>query len=80
MGSIKQMLRESIEALSDEEAEYLLVIAKKLISRKMVKKASGTEVAFDDIRFPASPPSFETVEPLRGHGKPASELLIEDRR
>ena len=78
MSSVKQMLKESIEALSDEEARYLLAIAKDLVANRA--RGRVRESILEDVRFPSIPRSFENVEPIRGKGKPASELLVEERR
>lgn len=81
MSSVKGMLHDEIEQLTEEEARQVmsftnLMKAKKAISATLQRLA--TDVSF---RIPdEASKGFRVVEPIEGKGLPASELLVESRR
>jgi hypothetical protein len=77
MSKIKETLLNTIQQLTDEEANQTLEFIKHLGEKNATLKRLANDPAF---RLPAKTPSFKTVEPIKGKGIPASELLIRDRR
>jgi hypothetical protein len=81
MGSAKEDLRTTIEALSEAEAARAMEYIRRLRGRVSREHALGVLARNPDVRIPpAEAGAFALVEPIRGEGVPASRLLIEDRR
>ena len=81
MGSAWQTLRETVASLTEAEAakalDYIQHLRGERQSRALDHLLAG-DPAFhlpDEPRAPLPP-----VEPIRGMGVPASELLVRDRR
>jgi hypothetical protein len=81
MNSVKDILRDTIELLSDEEAHQTLEFTRCL------RKTSDTSQTL--IRLARNPTfkippqrnrAFCVVEPIQGKGITASRLLVENRR
>jgi hypothetical protein len=81
MSSIKELLHNAIESLSDEEARQLLEFARRLrreIGTSLTLERLAGDAAFE---IPSKESwSFHTVEAIQGRGIAASKLLVGDRR
>lgn len=79
MDSVKELLHNEIEQLTDEEARQIMKFAKLLRDRTTspTLKRLATDALF---RVPYSFKAFRSVEAVHGKGAPASTLLVEDRR
>lgn len=81
MGSVKEELRRTIEALSEGEAARAMEFIRRLREGVSRKDALDLLARNRDITVPTTAASgFPPVEPIHGEGIPASRLLIEDRR
>ena len=81
MSSIKELLHNTIEQLSDEETRQLLEFA-QCLRRKDSFSLSLKRLADDpafEVPLEASG-AFRVVEPIQGKGIAASKLLVEERR
>jgi hypothetical protein len=81
MSTIKESLHHTIDALTDEAAQQVLAFAQR-VQRKDPLSATLVRLA-NDPAFTVSLEEvgrFGGVQPLPGRGRPASEVLIEDRR
>ena len=79
--SVKDILREEIDRLTDDEAREMLEYTKKI--RANNEKAEIVKCLSNDpaIKIPADIyKPFSKVEAVKGKGIPASELLIRERR
>jgi len=74
MATVKQRLRDSIEALTEEQAIRTLQLVQHLLDTE--HKSSCAEI----IPPPAAAAIFAEFDPLVVPGQPVSELLIADRR
>ena len=81
MSSVKELLHNAIESLSDEEARQLLELTRRLrreIGASLTLKRLAGDAAFE---IPSKESwSFHTVEAIQGRGIAASKLLVGDRR
>jgi hypothetical protein len=81
MTQAKDLVREALERLSDEEAEEILAHVREI--EQQSERAAIFERLAGNPTFrlpaPAAGP-FRRFEPVPVTGKPASEFLIEDRR
>jgi hypothetical protein len=80
MNTVKELLHSTIETLTDQEAEAALRLVRGLRARDI--DAVLHRLA-QNPTFEVPPPGerkLRDVQPARGRGRPASELLIEDRR
>jgi hypothetical protein len=81
MGSIKEDLRATIEALSDSEAAQAVELIRHLQARASQQRTLELLARNPAVRVPlASRHGFSQVRSIRGEGVPASKVLIEDRR
>jgi hypothetical protein len=87
MASVKEILVQEVERLSDEDARRVLELLRtttagvtgrpKLTREELIRRAAG----HPGIRPPdLNAPPFRKVKPIKCPGIPASELLIRDRR
>lgn len=81
MASTRELVREALDRLSDEEAGEVLNFVREIEGRRgtsTILQRLATEPAF---RLPAAEhPPFKRVEPIVAAGRAASEILTEDRR
>jgi hypothetical protein len=81
MNSLKELLRQMIERMSDAEARQLLEFAQHLRHRRddsLTLKRLATDPAF---KVPGSGArDFYVVAPIHSKGMAASRLLVDDRR
>ena len=81
MSSVKVLLRQMIERMSDAEARQLLEFAQHLRHRRddsLTLKRLATDPAF---KVPGSGArDFYVVAPIHGKGMAASRLLVDERR
>jgi hypothetical protein len=81
MNSVKELLQDMIERMSDAEARQLLEFAQHLQHRRddaLTLKRLATDPAF---KVPASgAQDFHVVAPIHGKGMAASRLLVDERR
>jgi hypothetical protein len=81
MSSVKELLRQMIERMSDAEARQLLEFAQHLRHRRddsLTLKRLAADPAF---KVPGSGArDFYVVAPIHGKGMAASRLLVDDRR
>lgn len=82
MDSAKEMLRNTIELLNEEEVHQILEFAQRLMrERKSVSQTLQRLARDPTFHVPAEPyPVFHPIEPIQGKGIAASKLLVEDRR
>ena len=81
MTQAKELVREALERLSDEEAIELLGYARQLEEQRSRSALMKKLAQHPSISVPSSDqPSFRPFEPIQATGRPASEILIEDRR
>lgn len=81
MSSVKESLHNTIELLSEEEANQILKLMQQL--RKSSDLSSTLRrLAYDPaFEIPSNESGdFRIVEPIPGKGITASRLLVEDRR
>jgi hypothetical protein len=87
--SVKEILLQEVERLSEEDAQELLDLLRtkkdgavtpgrpKLTREELIKRAAG----HPGIHAPdPNAPPFERIEPIETRGIPASQMLIADRR
>ncbi len=81
MASTREQVREALEQMSEVEAAELLALVRRIEGRR------ERERIFDKLRGdptfrvpPPGAPDFRHFDPIEITGKPASEMLIEDRR
>ncbi len=81
MTQAKELVREALERLSDDEAEELLAHIRE-IERQRERVAILNRLAGDPTFSLPAPDGrpFRRFEPVPVKGRPASELLIEERR
>ena len=81
MSSVKKLLQQMIERMSDAEAHQLLDFAIHLQHRRddsLTLKRLATDPAF---KVPGNGArDFHVVAPIHGKGITASRLLVDDRR
>ena len=81
MSSAKDMLRQAIEALTEDQARQVLGFIhgfRRKSDLERIRKAVGNDPA---IELPAhEPPEHQPFDPVKGTGIPASKLLVNDRR
>jgi hypothetical protein len=81
MTQAKDLVREALERLSEEEAVELLRYARHLEEQRDRSAIMKKLTQHPSISVPLSDrPSFRPFEPIQASGRPASEILIEDRR
>jgi hypothetical protein len=79
MNSVKELLRNTIEMLSEEESRQILEFVqhlKKGIPPTLQRLANDPAFKIP----PGGLGAFPVVEPIQGKGVAASVLLLEDRR
>lgn len=81
MSTVKESLYHTIEELSNEEINKVLVFARDL-HQKQERARLVTHLSHDEtFTVPAADAiDFQSVQPISGKGKAASKLLVEDRR
>ena len=81
MPSVKELLYDSIELLSEKEARQLMGVVRILRNKKEIS-ATMKRLAVDaTFKVPAKKTkAFRSVQPVKGKGVSASALLVEDRR
>ena len=88
MASMKEILVQEVERLSEEDARQVLELLRttktagathrpKLSREELIRRAAGHPGIHPPD--PDAPP-FEKVEPIETRGVPASQMLIADRR
>ena len=81
MGSVKDVLRQSIEKLTEKDARKTMEYVQRLGRRAGPAGVWDLLSENPTIRIPADGPGgFPPFRPIEGTGAPASRLLIEDRR
>lgn len=81
MGSIKEDLRTTVEALSDSEAAQAMELIRHLQARASLQRTLELLARNPAMQVPfVSRRGLPQVRPIRGEGVPASKLLTEDRR
>ena len=81
MHSVKELLPQMIERMSDAEARQLLEFAQHLRHRRddsLTLKRLATDPAFKVPESRAR--GFQVVAPIHGKGMAASKLSVDDRR
>jgi hypothetical protein len=81
MVTAKDEVREALERLTDEEAAEMLALIRTIERRREKERLYRHLAQYSTFRVPDSADrEFRRVEPAPVTGRPASELLIEDRR
>jgi hypothetical protein len=81
MGSAWETLRETVASLSETEAVQALDYIRRLRGAETNRPLAALLADDPSIRLPDRPfDPLPPLEPARGSGIPASELLIRDRR
>jgi hypothetical protein len=81
MDNVRDLLHSTIETLSDEEAEEALRFLQKLHDQAATERIIRDLAQDPAIRVPEpGKRKFRHFEPVEMGGRPASEMLIEDRR
>ncbi len=81
MTPVKELVREALERLSDDEANEILRYVREIEDRRSAAATLRRLAQSPSLSVPLSdPPTFESFEPILATGRPASEILIEDRR
>ena len=81
MSVIKESLHHTIDELNDEEVQQVLVFARHLKERREISPTLERLAGDPAFEVPSEEVGvFRRVQPIRGKGIPASELLVEDRR
>ena len=81
MNAVKEELYAVVETLTDEEAHRLLAMARELETSGEQAAVLNALRAIPGVTMPDRwPPRFRDVEPITVAGKPASQMLTEDRR
>jgi hypothetical protein len=81
MASTREQVREALEQKSDEEADEILTFVRQIERRRDAERIFERLRGHPSFRVP--PPGwrcFRRFEPIEVSGKPAPEMLIEDRR
>ncbi len=79
--SVKELLHEAVDLLSEDEAKQLLELMREFQQRNGISLTLRRLAKDPMFKVPANPfEPFDMVEPAPVEGRPASELLIEDRR
>jgi hypothetical protein len=79
--SVKELLHEVVDLLSEDEAKQLLELIREFQQRNGISLTLRRPAKDPMFKVPANPfEPFDRVEPAPIEGQPASELLIEDRR
>ena len=80
MQSVKEVLRNAIEELTEEQARQVLYVVHHLQSQNGAASALARLAGHPALTIPPNGfAKFQRVEPIRAPGVPASKLLIEDR-
>jgi hypothetical protein len=81
MVTAKDEVREALERLTDDEAAEMLALVRKIERRRERERIFEQLRGIPTFRVPdPGAPDFRRVVPIDAPGKPASEMLIEDRR
>lgn len=81
MGSATETLRDTVASLSEAEAGKALEYIRRLRGEQPERALADLLADDPAIRVPNTPYApLPAVEPIRGAGIPASELLVRDRR
>jgi hypothetical protein len=81
MSCTKETLHEAVNSLTDEQAQEALEFVQILRSRADMARLHRVLGHNPAIRVPTKPFSgYRRVEPVKGTGIPASELLIRERQ
>jgi hypothetical protein len=81
MASTREQVREALEQMSDDEAPELLALIRTIEHRRNNARVFDKLRGDPTFRVPApDAPPFRHFEPIKASGKPASEMLVEDRR
>jgi len=81
MPSVKELLYDSIELLSEKEARQLMGVVRILRNKKEISPTMKRLAVDATFKVPTrKTKAFRSVQPVKGKGIPASALLVEDRR
>lgn len=81
MRSAKATLRQTVEALNDEEARQILEFAQRLLRSKHESQTFQRLVHDPAFHVPQDRAfTFRVITPIHGKGMPAAQLLEQDRR
>ena len=81
MNAVKDVLRHTIELLSEEEAGQLLEFIQRLGKARGISLTLRRLAADPAFKMPAEGlRTFSVVDPIQGTGVAASRLLVENRR
>lgn len=81
MSCAKETLQDAVSSLTDEQAQEALEFIRILRDRAEMTRLHRVLGHNRAIRVPTKPFSgYRRVEPVKGTGTPASELLIRERR
>jgi hypothetical protein len=78
--SVKELLHEVIDLLNEEEANQLLEMIREFQQKHGISITLRRLAKDPMFKVPTGKIEFDDIEPIRVEGRPASELLSEDRR
>jgi len=80
MNSAKESLHNAIDLLSDEEAQQMWEWLREFQQKNGISLTLRKLAKDPMFKVPSGEIEFRDVEPIKSEGRPASEMLSEDRR
>lgn len=81
MNPIKESIYQTIDQLNEDEQLQVLQFAQHLKKKNSIPQVETFLVDDPAVKLPTKGIDvFKQVKPVYGHGLPASELLLKDRR
>jgi hypothetical protein len=77
--SVKELLHEAVDLLSEEEAKQLLELIREFQQRNGISLTLRRLAKDPMFKVPTGKIEFDDIEPIRAEGRPASEILSQDR-
>lgn len=81
MSSVKELLRNAVDLLSEEEAQQIFELVQALQKRSGISWTLRRLASDPTFKLPPEDfGAFHAVAPIQGKGIAASKLLVEERR
>lgn len=78
--SVKELLHETIDLINEDEANELLDVVREFQQRNGISLTLRRLAKDPMFKVPSGKIELDDIEPIRAEGRPASEILSEDRR